>query len=84
MSTSRPRDSAPHVRHALPGAGGCAGAVAHGEHAGVGGGPKAGPALVGLEHGQTRRRIVRIGCGHKKAALVGQAGFQECQDAAKH
>lgn len=72
-------------RHTLPRAGGWAGAVAHGEHAGMGRRPKAGPTVMGLEHGQTCRWIVRIGCGAKKASLVGgEAVFQERQNAVKY
>lgn len=38
-----------------------AGVVTRGEHAGVGGHSQARPVVMGLQHGQTRRRIVRIG-----------------------
>lgn len=38
-------------RYTLPGASRWAGAVTHGEHAGVGGHSEAGPVVMGLEHG---------------------------------
>ena len=42
---------APRPGHTLPGAGRWAGVVAHGEHAGMGRHSKAGPIVMGLQHG---------------------------------
>lgn len=69
-SCSRPRPPASPAlppSPPLPGARGWTGAGAHGQHAGVGRHPEAGPVVVRLEHGQTRGRAVGVRCGRRGA-----------------